>query len=121
MLDKIIKFIKKEFVLTLIIILTIAAIFNTVHKKYHLKFYEKEGVAIITKLEHLRGPKYELYFEYIIDNKKYVNYTSVRYFTCENGMLGCIGEQFNIKYSSKNPEISIIDLGYYKRYEYEKL
>ncbi|MEQ8243624.1 hypothetical protein [Fulvivirga sp.] len=52
-----------------------------------------------------------LTYKYEVDGKTYENTTSVfaKFFDCAETRL-CIGRKFEVSYSSKNPEISEIDL-----------
>ena len=54
---------------------------------------------------------YIIEYEYIVDGNTYTNKENLNYFNCDDGTPGCKGKEFTVKYSSKNPKNSIIDLG----------
>jgi hypothetical protein len=60
---------------------------------------------------------YSLIYEYYVNNIKYISSVGVDSFNCDDGTKCCIGSEFNIYYSSKNPENSRIDLGKYEKYK----
>jgi hypothetical protein len=65
---------------------------------------------------HFSNNEYILEYEYTVEGEVYSSKTSIHYFECPNGVPGCLGNEYTVFYSSKNPWNSRIDLG-----EYDKL
>lgn len=61
---------------------------------------------------------YALKFEYIVDGKKYVGREFTSFFKCDDGVPGCKGRSFTVKYSTKNPSNAEMEIG---KYNHKKL
>ncbi|MGC6430674.1 MAG: hypothetical protein ACON5F_06515 [Jejuia sp.] len=61
---------------------------------------------------------YCLDYEYSVENKNYKNsICGMSKFYSNDSVLGCVGDNFEVKYSKSNPEISEIDLKGFNRYK----
>lgn len=61
---------------------------------------------------------YCLEYEYLIGNKEYKNSVcGMSKFYSSEGVLGCVGYKFIVKYSKSNPIISEIDLKGFNKYK----
>jgi hypothetical protein len=60
---------------------------------------------------HFSNNTYSLKYEFYVEGEKYIGYSTVHYFECNDGTPGCQGEFFTIIYSKENPNINDIDLG----------
>ena len=61
--------------------------------------------------------RYGLKYEYYIDGVRYTGQIGIDPFECDDGTKNCIGKEFTVYYSSKNPENSRIDLGKYEKHK----
>lgn len=77
---------------------------------------KKETIGVITKYQY-SNYVYSLYYEFLVDNIKYKNAISVKFFKCDDGTKGCKGKEFPVYYSSKDPNNSMIDLGKYNKFK----
>lgn len=71
----------------------------------------------IIEFDHLTSADYSIKYMYEVDEVEYYNHVGVSFFKCEDGKEGCVGSEFRVYYSSKNPEHSRIDLGKYEKYK----
>jgi hypothetical protein len=71
----------------------------------------------IIKLEGAYKARYRLVYSYFVDGVNYTGKVRVTPFKCDNGKDYCIGKEFPVHYSSKNPQNSRIDLGKYEKYK----
>ena len=94
---------------SLFMILLLGTLYNT-YKSYDID----SNLAITTgKVINysFSNNNYVLKFEYIVNGEKYHGREFTSFFKCDNGVPGCEGETFTVKYSSKNPNNSEMDLG----------
>jgi hypothetical protein len=105
---------KKSLVLLLIvlIIVTIGGMIYNTNKKSDLYQNLQYTKGIVVDFS-FNNNSYILKYEYEVDGITYTNKESTDYFKCNDGVPGCMGKEFTIRYSSKNPKNSIIDLGKY--------
>lgn len=90
-----------------------------------LYFTYRDKELVNTKVEakakvidyYKAGGKYYLKYSFRVKNKKYVSECNVYPFKCENGVDGCIGEEFKIIYSRLDPSNNDINLGRYNTYK----
>lgn len=54
-------------------------------------------------------------YVYFVNNQRFEGHFVSEYFECPDGTPGCIGHEFKIKYSKKDPSVSEIDLGKYNK------
>jgi hypothetical protein len=73
-------------------------------------------VGKLTDVSYDRRGKYHLHYEYFVNGKKYKDKTVTHYFNCINDKK-CIGNEYKVIYSSKNPSNSDIELGELKKYK----
>ncbi|MDB2555598.1 hypothetical protein N9X55_02520 [Flavobacteriaceae bacterium] len=71
----------------------------------------------IIKLTRGYQARYGLIYEYNIEGKRYTGQIGIDPFLCDDGTKNCVGKEFVVYYSSKNPENSRIDLGKYEKYK----
>jgi hypothetical protein len=71
----------------------------------------------IIEIDHLTSASYTLRYKYEVNGKEYFNNIGINFFRCDNGKDGCIGSEFTVYYSSKNPQHSRIDLGKYEKFK----
>lgn len=93
-----------------IAIVTIVGVtFNTLKKNdlYQNSEYTKGSVIDF----HFNNNSYIIKYSYIVDGTIYTNEESIDYFKCPDGTPGCKGKEFTVRYSTKNPKNSEIDLG----------
>lgn len=102
-------------IIIFIIILLIAL--RQFGSQYEIKKYQKVTKGKITNIDHISLTRYALYYEYYVINKKYIGEVEVSFFKCKNGRKGCIGNEFDVYYSSKTPKYSRIDLKEYEKYK----
>lgn len=76
----------------------------------NLEKYKEVATGKIIKF-HFSNNGYYINYEYVVDNKKYIGSANTSYFKCDDGSEGCVGKEFKVYYSSKNPNLSDIDLG----------
>ena len=82
-----------------------------------IKNNTKKTKGTITKLMKLYQARYSLSYEYKVNGEKYSGQTGINPFKCEDGTENCIGKEFDVYYSSKNPENSRINLGKYEKFK----
>lgn len=73
----------------------------------------------ITKYYNVGGKKY-IQYTFYVNGKKYTGESRVSVFKCSDGTQGCIGKEFRIFYSSKNPDNNDIQLEKYQKYKFSK-
>ena len=79
-----------------------------------VKNNKKSTLGKIIKYEETNRD-YTLYYEYIVDGKLYTGKTSVAYFEDLRKGKFCVGCNFKVYYSSKNPDKSSIYLSQYEK------
>jgi len=103
------------FILLVIIIFAFNGIYNNTVNKNKLKnFNITQG--IITEFSY-DNYGYFLGYKYSVDSIEYHGNVDATYFKCEDGVPGCLGKTFEVKYSVEDPSISEIDLGEYNKYK----
>ena len=112
---------KKEFQLLIFFIVLFGIIFFGIFQNsYEEKELNEFGVkakAKIIEYKFVGKTSYSLEYEYFVNDKRYIDSEKVSFFKCDNGKNGCVGKEFNIIYSKKNPALSKINLGKYNRYK----
>ncbi|RYH76124.1 hypothetical protein EVU94_03960 [Flavobacteriaceae bacterium 144Ye] len=83
---------------------------NTKDKKLLKEFELTKGT--ITKFKYCNY-SYCAEYEYVVNGKKHIGTFVASYFECPDKSKGCLGKEFNVKYSIKKPNISEIDLEKY--------
>lgn len=87
-------------------------------KQSQIKEYSNRTMGKVIKFKSVGGgARYSISYVYYVDAEKYVGHTGISFFKCDNGKKGCVGNEFTVYYSSKNPEYSRIDLGKYEKYK----
>jgi len=79
----------------------------------------KNGIKTQAKIidEYYIGGKHYIQYEFFVGKKKYTGEEKTAKFKCNDGTLCCVGKNFVVTYSSKNPNNSFIDLGKYNKYK----
>lgn len=91
--------------------------FRTYNSQLDIKKNEVTTTGKIIELFGKYQSRYGLLYEYYVNGKKYEGSVGITPFDCENGKKACVGSEFTVYYSSKNPENSRIDLGKYEKYK----
>jgi len=118
--------IKKDKLIPAIIIFSLIGgglIWNTI-KRNDLDEHQKITNGKITSFYKIGGKirYYGLVYEYQVDDNQYKGFESVEYFECienEKIIAGCVDRTFKVRYSSNNPENSILDLGEFNKYKHK--
>jgi hypothetical protein len=74
-------------------------------------------IGKIVEIDHLTSASYTIKYKYTVNDTEYFDNVGVNFFKCDNGRKGCVGSEFTVYYSSKNPEHSRIDLGKYEKFK----
>lgn len=102
------------------ILLIVAILFIVVNQYLEQKdivLHKRETSGKVIKFISGNKTYYSIKYEYFVHGIRYVNEVGVSYFKCFDGKKGCVGSEFTVYYSSKNPEHSRIDLGKYEKYK----
>lgn len=107
---------KKIIILGIFVIFIISGIiYNTIQKR---ELYENLMLTKGTVVDFtFSNNNYMLQYKYVVSGKVYRNTESMDYFRCLDGTPGCKGKKFVVKYSSKNPNNSKIDLGKFNKHK----
>lgn len=62
---------------------------------------------------HFNNNNYILKYKYVVNGITYESTETTDYFKCDDRTPGCKGKEFTVKYSSKDPSNSIMELGKY--------
>jgi hypothetical protein len=73
----------------------------------------------ITNYYNTGGKKY-IEYSFFVRGKQYKGRVRVSSFKCSDGTKGCVGKDFKILYSSKNPNNNDIYLEKYQKYKFSK-
>ena len=105
---------KKKTILFIVIALfiTIALVYNSC--KHEVFRDGKITVGIVTKYQ-FNNNNWLGKYSYEVDGEKYTGGWTGDFFKCPNGIEGCVGKEFPVRYSTENPEISEIDLREYDK------
>ena len=87
------------------------------NKQSDLENNKKNTLGKIIRLQPSFKIRYTIEYEYHVEGKSYIGAVRVTPFKCDDGTKYCIGSEFKVYYSSKNPEYSRIDLGKYEKYK----
>ncbi|WP_299122051.1 hypothetical protein [uncultured Tenacibaculum sp.] len=87
-------------------------VWRVISKEKELAENKMYGEAKIIDYYNVGGKKYIKYV-FFVNNKKYVGKKNVFSFKCDNGVDGCVGQKFQVIYSSKDPDNNEIHLGKY--------
>ena len=72
---------------------------------------------MVVEIFNKNKARYAIKYRYQVNNVEYIGQAGVHVFTCDNGKRGCVGKEFKVYYSSKNPQYSRIDLGKYEKHK----
>lgn len=104
-----------------IIGVAILLILISIGKQYfyykEIKDNKRETTGIIERIEYNSRGANTLYFSYIVDGNSFRNNIGVNSFYGHNKRKGCVGCEFKVLYSSKDPKKSSIRLGKYEKYK----
>ena len=87
------------------------------YKQYSIVHNEEKTTGEIIEFFHINKARYAIKYQYVVNKEKYWGQTGVHVFECDNGKKGCVGKEFPVYYSSKNPGYSKIDLGKYEKHK----
>lgn len=100
-----------------IVFFVLTGVLTQYYEHQEIKRYKKETVGNIIDFQHVNLTRYYIKYEYQVDDVIHIGRTGVEKFECDDGKLGWMGHSFRVKYSSKNPSKSIIDLEKYEKYQ----
>ncbi len=96
-----------------LIIMALYGIYRNTIEKQLLNEY---GTTTGTMKEfHSCNYTYCATYVYTVNQKEFEGHFGSGYFKCSDNTIGCIGHEFEVKYSLKDPSISEIDLGIYNK------
>jgi hypothetical protein len=101
----------------IIFVVVLIGILFQYNEQKEIEKYKEQATGKVTVFLYEARLDYGIIYEYYVDNKRYTNQIGVSFFKCDNGRKGCIGSEFPVYYSSKNPQYSRIDLGKYEKYK----
>jgi hypothetical protein len=78
---------------------------------------KEQTTGKIIEFKYINMTDYAIVYKYDVKGRYYLGRTGVSFFKCDNGKDGCVGSEFTVYYSSKNPQHSRIDLGKYEKYK----
>jgi len=96
-------------------ITTIVFIFH-LYKQYDISKNKAKTTGKIIECLIVNRSKGIIY-EYYVNNVRYTGEVGTSIFRCDDGTKCCIGKEFTVYYSSKNPQYSRIDLGKYEKHK----
>lgn len=99
------------------ILLIAFGIYRNSSKEYELNKYGKVTVAKIIGFKYIHVTSYKIKYEYFVEGVNIVQEERTSYFECDSGEDGCLGKKFQVVYSTKDPKISVINLGKYNIYK----
>ena len=109
---------KKKFIVLIIILIISFLAYRGVSKDLEIKNNKMTTIGKIVKLQPSVKARFYIEYSYIVKGKKYRNTVRVHNdFKCDSGVKYCVGEEFTVYYSSKNPENSRINLGKYEKFK----
>jgi hypothetical protein len=82
-----------------------------------IKDYQKETVGLIEEYEYSSRGSYTLVYSYKVNNENFKNTIGTSGFYGDNKRKGCVGCEFKVLYSYKDPKKSSIRLGKYEKYK----
>ncbi|MGC6430677.1 MAG: hypothetical protein ACON5F_06530 [Jejuia sp.] len=95
------------------LLLILFGVFRNSNEEYELRKYGRIAEAKIINYGYASGASSFIDYVFYVNGEKYFGTRKVSSFKCDDGKKGCVGEKFKVIYSSRNPEISEIDLGIY--------
>ncbi|WP_298782712.1 DUF3592 domain-containing protein [uncultured Polaribacter sp.] len=109
---------KKKYIVLIIIIIVSALLYRSINKELEIMNNKMTTIGKIIRLQPGFKARFYIEYTYIVKGKKYKGTVRVSSnLKCDNGIKYCIGEEFKVSYSSKNPENSRIHLGKYEKYK----
>ncbi len=116
---KYIYFINKygKYIVGVAIVLILISIVNQFFYYKEIKDYKKETIGFIEDFEYDSRGSYTLIYSYKVNNQNYKNTIGTSGFFGDNKRKGCVGCEFKVFYSSKNPNKSSIRLGKYETHK----
>ncbi len=91
-------------------------LFYILKKEWELSKNSIEVEGVITKF-YKNGQKNFIDYEFYVQKKIYSGRVGVYPFKCHNGVNGCVGHKFTVKYSKNDPDNNDIDLGIYNDFK----
>lgn len=102
-------------------IIVFTAILVLVFKQYYeqkqINKYTKKTTGTIIEIHQNKHIDYSLKYEYFVDGVRFESSIGISFFKCKDGTAGCVGSEFPVYYSSKNPEYSVINLLQYEGFQ----
>jgi hypothetical protein len=88
----------------IIFVVVLIGILFQYNEQKEIEKYKEQATGKVTVFLYEARLDYGIIYEYYVDNKRYTNQIGVSFFKCDNGRKGCIGSEFPVYYSSKNPQ-----------------
>ncbi|RLJ98715.1 hypothetical protein [Tenacibaculum discolor] len=109
--------IEGKLIAIIILIIAVGYMLFQSYKDNEIERYKEKTTGKVVDFIYEARLDYGLIYEYYVNNKRYTNQIGVTFFKCDDGRKGCIGSEFTVFYSSRNPKFSKIDLGKYNEYQ----
>lgn len=106
-----------KYIISLFFIIILFFIIKQYFYYREIKVNQKETIGLIEKMEYDSRGSYSLYYNYNVNGVNYKNTIGTSGFYGYNKKKGCVGCEFKVFYSSKNPNKSSIRLGKYENYK----
>jgi len=108
--------IRKKIFGVLIILFFLGMGFISSKGEYELKSNCKFTKGVVKGFEYKRYGKYSLTYNFYVNGRKYTGKTATHSFNCLKNKA-CLGKEFLIAYSDKDPENNEIYLGRFERHK----
>lgn len=106
-----------KYIIGIAITLIIIFIANQFFYYKEIRDYKKQTIGLIEDFKYTSRGSYNLIYSYKVNNQNYKNTIGTSGFLGDNKRKGCIGCEFKVFYSSKNPSKSSIRLGKYENHK----
>ncbi|MFY7670156.1 hypothetical protein ACOSP6_03640 [Tenacibaculum sp. MEBiC06402] len=99
-----------------VVLIVVGILVNTLINEKELAENKKFTTGKIIEASYTGG-KYYIKYSFKVKNKKYYGEVRTNFFKCDNGIDGCLGENFEVIYSGINPNNNDINLGKYNHFK----
>ena len=89
------------------------ALSSQAYDQFIIKQNKVKTIGIVKKITVRASRSVTLYYIYVAEKDTFHGHVGVDYFELESLRLNCLNKKFNVYYSAKNPNNSMIDLGKY--------
>ncbi len=112
---------KDKIAVLLGVLFLIGGFIYTYQKELQLNQFGIYTSGKILSFNHTSKTQYEIKYIFFVKGVRYKGGTLIGYFKCDDGSIGCVGNKFDVIYSSKNPKINEIILGKYEEEYYGRI